>query len=112
MSASIRGDVLTLTPKGDRALLVKYPFDGSASDKTIINSARELAGGKLSFRLTESTAYVVKKIDGTVCVFRMIGREEFEKRRQWRGNAGTFERGDEVVVDARGNVVSLSLWGW
>ena len=112
VSASIRGDTLTLTPKGDRALLVKYPFDGSAGDETIINSAGELSGGKLSFRLTESTAYVVKKIDGTVCVFRMIGREEFEKRRQWRGNAGTFERGDEVVVDARGNVVSLSLWGW
>ena len=111
VSASIRGDVLTLTPKGDRALLVKH-LDGSANDQTIINSAGELSGGKLSFRLTESTAYVVKKIDGTVCVFRMIGREEFEKRRQWRGNAGTFERGDEVVVDARGNVVSLSLWGW
>ena len=55
MSASIRGDTLTLTPKGDRALLVKY-LDGSAGDETIINSAGELAGGKLSFRLTESTA--------------------------------------------------------
>ena len=113
VSASIRGDVLTLTPKGDRALLVKDPFDGSAGDETIINSAGELSGGKLSFRLTESTAYVVEKdapVDA-MTIFRMIGREEFEKRRQWRGNAGTLGRYDEVVVDARGNVVSLRLWG-
>ena len=111
VSASIRGDTLTLTPKGDRALLVKYPFDGSASDKTIINSARELAGGKLSFRLTESTAYVVEKDAPTdaMFIFRMIGREELEKRRQWRGNVGTLGRYDEVIVDARGNVVSLLL---
>ena len=111
VSASIRGDTLTLTPKGDRALLVKYPFDGSASDKTIINSARELAGGKLSFRLTESTAYVVEKDAPTdaMTIFRMIGREELEKRRQWRGNVGTLGRYDEVIVDARGNVVSLLL---
>jgi len=111
VSASIRGDTLTLTPKGDRALLVKYPFDGSASDQTIINSARELAGGKLSFRLTESTAYVVEKDAPTdaMTIFRMIGREELEKRRQWRGNVGTLGRYDEVIVDARGNVVSLLL---
>lgn len=114
VSASIRGDTLTLTPKGDRALLVKYPFDGSAGDETIINSAGELAGGKLSFRLTESTAYVVEYDAPTdaMTIFRMISREEFEKRRQWRGNAGTLGRYDDVVVDAQGNVVSLRLWGW
>ena len=28
----------------------------------------------------------------------------------WRGNAGTLGRYDDVVVDARGNVVSLRLW--
>ena len=112
VSASIRGDVLTLTPKGDRALLVKDPFDGSAGDETIINSAGELSGGKLSFRLTESTAYVVEYDAPTdaMTIFYMTSREEFEKRRQWRGNAGTLGRYDEVVVDARGNVVSLRLW--
>ena len=36
MSASIRGDTLTLAPKGDRALLVKDPFDGSAGDENDI----------------------------------------------------------------------------
>ena len=113
VSASIRGDTLTLTPKGDRALLLKDPFGGSVGDETIINSAGELAGGKLSFRLTESTAYVVEydaPVDA-MTIFRMIGREELEKRRQWRGNAGTLGRYDDVVVDARGNVVSLRLWG-
>ena len=111
VSASIRGDTLTLTPKGDRALLVKDPFGGSAGDETIINSAGELSGGKLSFRLTESTAYVVEKDAPTdaMFIFRMIGREELEKRRQWRGNVGTLGRYDEVIVDARGNVVSLLL---
>ena len=111
VSASIRGDTLTLTPKGDRALLVKDPFGGSAGDETIINSAGELSGGKLSFRLTESTAYVVEYDAPTdaMTIFRMIGREEFEKRRQWRGNVGTLGRYDEVIVDARGNVVSLLL---
>ena len=111
VSASIRGDTLTLTPKGDRALLVKDPFGGSAGDETIINSAGELSGGKLSFRLTESTAYVVEYDAPTdaMFIFRMIGREELEKRRQWRGNVGTLGRYDEVIVDARGNVVSLLL---
>ena len=119
VSASIRGDTLTLTPKGDRALLVKQPYcdfhrNGhpyGSENRTIINSAGELNGGKLSFRLTESTVYFmeVESSADMVDVFRVIGREEFEKRRQWRGNAGTFERGDEVVVDARGNVVSLRL---
>ena len=47
-----------------------------------------------------------------VYVFRVIGREELEKRRQWRGNAGTLGRYDAAVVDAQGNVVSLRLWGW
>ena len=114
VSASIRGDVLTLTPKGDRALLVKIPFDGSAGDETIINSAGELSGGKLSFRLTESTAYVVEEdapTDG-MTIFRMVSREEFEKERlawPWREDAGTLGRHDWVLVDARGNVVSLRL---
>ena len=114
ISRSIRGDVLTLTPKGDRALLVKIPFDGSAGDETIINSAGELSGGKLSFRLTESTAYVVEEdapTDG-MTIFRMVSREEFEKERlawPWREDAGTLGRHDWVLVDARGNVVSLRL---
>ena len=114
VSASIRGDTLTLTPKGDRALLVKDPFGGSAGDETIINSAGELAGGKLSFRLTESTVYFMEAESSAdmVDVFRVIGREEFEKERPaWRGDAGTLGRYDAVVVDAQGNVVSLRLWG-
>ena len=118
MSASIRGDVLTLTPKGDRALLAKEPYhqgdlfwSSDGKGRTIINSARELAGGKLSFRLTESTVYFMEAESSAdmVYVFRVIGREELEKRRQWRGNVGTLGRYDEVIVDARGNVVSLLL---
>ena len=112
VSASIRGDTLTLTPRGDRALLVKFPFDGSAGDETIINSAGELSGGKLSFRLTESTAYVVEYDAPTdaMTIFYMTSREGLEKTRlAWRGEAETLGRHDEVVVDARGNVVSLLL---
>ena len=112
ISMSIRDDVLTLTPKGDRALLVKFPFDGSAGDETIINSAGELSGGKLSFRLTESTAYVVEYDAPTdaMTIFYMTSREGLEKTRlAWRGEAETLGRHDEVVVDARGNVVSLLL---
>ena len=112
VSASIRGDTLTLTPKGDRALLVKDPFGGSAGDETIINSAGELSGGKLSFRLTESTAYVVEYDAPTdaMTIFYMTSREGLEKTRlAWRGEAETLGRHDEVVVDARGNVVSLRL---
>ena len=123
VSASIRGDTLTLTPKGDRALLVKQPYcdyhrNGhpyGSENRTIINSAGELSGGKLSFRLTESTVYFmeVESSADMVYVFRVIGREEFEKERSaWRGDAGTLGRYDAVVVDARGNVVSLRLWGW
>ena len=114
VSLSIKGDTLTLTPRGDRALLVKYPFDGSANDRTIINSAGELSGGKLSFRLTELTAYVVEEdapVDA-MTIFRMVSREEFEKERLawlWREDAGTLGRHDWVLVDARGNVVSLRL---
>jgi|GEM_PF-4618855 len=112
ISMSIRDDVLTLTPKGDRALLVKFPFDGSAGDETIINSAGELSGGKLSFRLTESTAYVVEYDAPTdaMTIFYMTSREGLEKTRlAWRGEAETLGRYDEVIVDARGNVVSLLL---
>ena len=112
ISMSIRGDVLTLTPKGDRALLVKDPFGGSAGDETIINSAGELSGGKLSFRLTESTAYVVEYDAPTdaMTIFYMTSREGLEKTRlAWRGEAETLGRYDEVIVDARGNVVSLLL---
>ena len=121
VSASIRGDTLTLTPKGDRALLAKEPYQedllwsSDGKGRTIINSARELAGGKLSFRLTESTVYFmeVESSADMVDVFRVIGREEFEKERSaWRGDAGTLGRYDAVVVDAQGNVVSLRLWGW
>ena len=122
VSASIRGDVLTLTPKGDRALLAKEPYhqeglfwSSDGKGRTIINSAGELAGGKLRFRLTESTVYFmeVESSADMVDVFRVIGREEFEKERPaWRGDAGTLERYDAVVVDVQGNVVSLRLWGW
>lgn len=122
VSASIRGDMLTLTPKGDRALLVKQPYcdfhrNGhpyGSENRTIINSAGELNGGKLSFRLTESTVYVVEEdapTDG-MTIFRMVSREELEKERlawPWREDAGTLGGHDWVVVDARGNVVSLRL---
>ena len=66
VSLSIRGDALTLTPRGDRALLLKAPYHGEpnfngSEGGTIINSAGELAGGKLSFRLTESTTYFLER---------------------------------------------------
>ena len=115
ISMSIRGDVLTLIPKGDRALLVKEPYLGGSGSEKIINSAGELTGGKLSFRLTESTVYFREHESSAdlATIFCVVGREEFEKRGlARRGGDDTFSYFyDAVVVDARGNVVSLCLGG-
>ena len=114
VSASIRGDTLTLTPKGDRALLVKQPYcdyhrNGhpyGSENRTIINSAGELNGGKLSFRLTESTVYVVRYSVDPGFWFEVVGgREKLEKV----DIKGISWPDDELIVDAQGNVVSLCL---
>lgn len=114
VSASIRGDTLTLTPKGDRALLVKQPYcdfhrNGhpyGSENRTIINSAGELNGGKLSFRLTESTVYVLRYPVDPGFWFEVVGgREKLEKV----DIKGIYWPDDELIVDAQGNVVSLCL---
>ena len=121
MSTSIRGDTLTLTPKGDRALLVKQPYcdlhrNGDpygSENRTIINSAGELNGGKLSFRLTESTTYFLECESSAdmVYVFQVVGRKEFEEERRRQSKQGDLTLPyDAVIVDAQGNVVSLCLY--
>ena len=118
VSLSIRGDALTLTPRGDRALLLKAPYHGepfiggSESNRTIINSAGELAGGRLSFRLTESTTYFLERESSAdmVYIFKVVGRKEFEEERQ-RSKQGDLKYPyGAVVVDAQGNVVSLCMF--
>ena len=120
VSLSIRGDALTLTPRGDRALLLKAPYHGepfiggSESNRTIINSAGELSGGKLSFRLTESTTYFLECESSAdmVYVFQVVGRKEFEEERRRQSKQGDLTLPyDAVIVDAQGNVVSLCMFG-
>lgn len=114
VSASIRGDTLTLTPKGDRALLVKQPYcdfhrNGhpyGSENRTIINSAGELNGGKLSFRLTESTVYVVRHPVDPGFWFEVVGGREKLEKVDIKGISWPH---DELIVDAQGNVVSLCL---
>ena len=115
VSASIRGDTLTLTPKGDRALLVKQPYcdlhrNGDpygSENRTIINSAGELAGGKLSFRLTESTVYVLRYPVDPGFWFEVVGGREKLEKVDIKGISWPYE---ELIVDAQGNVVSLCLY--
>ena len=115
VSASIRGDTLTLTPKGDRALLVKQPYcdchrNGDpygSENRTIINSAGELNGGKLSFRLTESTVYVVRYPVDPGFWFEVVGGREKLEKVDIKGISWPYE---ELIVDAQGNVVSLCLY--
>ena len=116
VSLSIKGDTLTLTPRGNRALLLKEPYylRGSESDQTIINSAGELAGGRLSFRLTESTTYFLECESSAdmVYVFQVVGRKEFEEERRRQSKQGDLTLPyDAVIVDAQGNVVSLCMFG-
>lgn len=114
VSASIRGDTLTLTPKGDRALLVKQPYcdfhrNGhpyGSENRTIINSAGELNGGKLSFRLTESTVYVVRHPVDPGFWFEVVGGREKLEKVDIKGISWPHE---ELIVDSQGNVVSLCL---
>ena len=117
VSLSIRGDALTLTPRGNRALLLKAPYHGEpnfdrSEGGTIINSAGELAGGRLSFRLTESTTYFLERESSAdmVNIFKVVGRKEFEEERQ-RSKQGDLKYPyGAVVVDAQGNVVSLRMF--
>ena len=115
VSLSIKGDTLTLTPRGNRALLLKEPYylRGSESDQTIINSAGELAGGRLSFRLTESTTYFLECESSAdmVYVFQVVGRKKFEEERQRSKQGDLTLPYDAVIVDAQGNVVSLRMFG-
>ena len=119
VSLSIKGDTLTLTPRGNRALLLKAPYhgepfiDGSESNRTIINSAGELAGGRLSFRLTESTTYFLECESSAdmVYVFQVVGRKKFEEERQRSKQGDLTLPYDAVIVDAQGNVVSLCMFG-